>query len=62
MSIKRTILLIIFLLVSFSSSSADEKSIGKVKSASENWRSQQGLVILNDFRDLLSMPNVASNL
>ncbi|MDH5434111.1 MAG: M20/M25/M40 family metallo-hydrolase [Gammaproteobacteria bacterium] len=42
--------------------SAKQSDIQKVKSASENWRSQQGLVILNDFRDLLSMPNVASNL
>lgn len=35
--------------------------IAVVKQATENWRSQNGLTILNDFRSLLSLPNIASN-
>ena len=39
----------------------DAETIQAKESASESWRKNNSLQILNDFRDLLSIPNVASD-
>ena len=35
--------------------------IKQIKQATSHWRSENGLQILNDFRELLSLPNVSTN-
>ncbi len=43
-------------------SAAATATIEQSRQASEQWRKQHGLDIINDFRDLLALPNVANNI
>ena len=45
-----------------SSTIASANNAQSVKTIINSWKSSQGLTVLNDFRDLLSLPNVANDL
>ena len=59
MNLFRSLLSATFVLVY--STTVTANSVEQAKSASRQWQNTHGLAILNDFRDLLSLPNVASD-